>query len=87
MLTSQATDVASQASATGIILTCDAILGESKPMAEDVQARAPCVSESSEMKKNIQIDFENRMMRHAIKCWIGTAALLLCCCTFRIRIK
>lgn len=41
MLISQATDMASQASATGMILMCDAILGERRPMVADAQPSAP----------------------------------------------
>ena len=76
MVVSQATEVASQASATGMILTCDAILWSSKPIVADAHANAPCVSESIDTRMKSQIDFEKRMIRQAMKCWIGTDALL-----------
>ena len=57
-------------------MTWDAMLALISPMVADAQAKAPCVMESNETKMKSQIDLEKRMIRQAIKCWIGTEALL-----------
>lgn len=66
--TSHATDVASQASATGMIFTWDAMLGDKRPIIAEAQASDPWARERMEMKTNKPTDFEKRMIRHAIKC-------------------
>lgn len=68
MLESHATDRANHESATGIILTCDAMSGDRSPIVADAQAIAPWARESIEMKRKSQIDLEKRIMRHAMKC-------------------
>lgn len=48
----------------------------SKPIIADAHAKEPWVRESTETRAKSQIDLEKRMIRQAMKCWIGTEALL-----------